>query len=117
MPPDPAVELLGCYGVPLVDCIIVTTEDTAVAAAARFGGPVAFKADVPGLVRRRDASAVLLDLQGADEVRRGFRSLQETFGDRLAGVIVQPMISGGVKVMISVLQEQALGPASWRTSS
>ena len=110
LPPDPAVELLGCYGVPLVDCITVTTEDTAVAAAARFGGPVALKADVPGLVRRRDASAVLLDLQGADEVRRGFRSLQETFGDRLAAVIVQPMITGGVKVMISVLQEQALGP-------
>ena len=110
LPPDPAVELLGCYGVPLVDCITVTTEDTAVAAAARFGGPVALKADVPGLVRRRDASAVLLDLQGADEVRRGFRSLHETFGDRLAAVIVQPMITGGVKVMISVLQEQALGP-------
>ena len=110
LPPDPAVELLGCYGVPLVDCITVTTEDTAVAAAARFGGPVVLKADVPGLVRRRDASAVLLGLQGADEVRRGFRSLHETFGDRLAAVIVQPMITGGVKVMISVLQEQALGP-------
>ena len=35
----------------------------------------------------------------------GFRSLQETFG-----VIVQPMITGGVKVMISVLQERVLGP-------
>ena len=71
---------------------------------------MALKADVPGLVRRRDASAVLLDLQGADEVRRGFRSLRETFGDRLAAVIVQPMITGGVKVMISVLQEQVFGP-------
>jgi acyl-CoA synthetase (NDP forming) len=110
LPPDPAVELLGCYGVPLVDCMTVTTEDTAIAAAARFGGPVALKADVPGLVRRRDASAVLLDLQDADEVRRGFRSLRETFGDRLAAVIVQPMITGGVKVMISVLQEQMVGP-------
>ena len=110
LPPDLTVDLLGCYEVPLVDCITVTTEDTAMAAAARFGGPVALKADVPGLVRRRDASAVLLNLQGADEVRRGFRSLQETFGDRLAGVIAQPMISGGVKVMISVLQEQVVGP-------
>jgi acyl-CoA synthetase (NDP forming) len=110
LPPDPAVELLGCYGVPLVDCMTVTTEDTAIAAAARFGGPVALKADVPGLVRRRDASAVLLDLQDADEIRRGFRSLRETFGDRLAAVIVQPMITGGVKVMISVLQEQMVGP-------
>jgi acyl-CoA synthetase (NDP forming) len=109
LPPDPAVELLGCYGVPLVDCMTVTTEDTAIA-AARFGGPVVLKADVPGLVRRRDASAVLLDLQGADEIRRGFRSLRDTFGDRLAGVIVQPMITGGVKVMISVLQEQMVGP-------
>ena len=110
LPSDPAVELLGCYGVPLVDCMTVTTEDTAIAAAARFGGPVALKADVPGLVRRRDASAILLTLQGADEVRRGFRLLRDTFGDRLAGVIVQPMITGGVKVMISVLQEQAVGP-------
>ena len=109
LPPDPAAELVGCYGVPLVDCMTVTTEETAIA-AARFGGPVVLKADVPGLVRRRDASAVLLDLQGADEVRRGFRLLRETFGDRLAGVIVQPMITGGVKVMISVLQEQAVGP-------
>ena len=94
----------------LADRIAVTTQDAAVAAAARFAAPVALKADVPGLVRRRDASAVLLNLQGADEVRRGFRSLRETFGDRLAAVIVQPMITGGVQVMISVLQEQMFGP-------
>ncbi len=110
LPLDATAELLGCYGVPLAGRVAVTTEDTAIAAAARFGGPVALKADVPGLVRRRDASAVLLDLHGADEVRRGFRSLRETFGERLAGVIVQPMITGGVKVMISVLQEQMFGP-------
>ena len=109
LPAGPAAELVGCYGVPLVDCMTVTTEETAIA-AARFGGPVVLKADVPGLVRRRDARAVLLDLQGADEIRRGFRLLRDTFGDRLAGVIVQPMITGGVKVMISVLQEQAVGP-------
>jgi acyl-CoA synthetase (NDP forming)/GNAT superfamily N-acetyltransferase len=104
------VELLGCYGVPLADSTAVITEDRATAAAARFGGPVAVKADVPGLVRRSDAGAVLLDLHGADEVRRGFRSLRDTFGDRLAGVVIQPMITGGVKVKISVLEEQVFGP-------
>ena len=110
LPLDATAELLGCYGVPLADSIAVTTEETAIAAAARFAAPVALKADVPGLVRRRDASAVLLDLHGADEVRRGFRSLRETFGGRLAAVIIQPMITGGVKVMISVLQEPMFGP-------
>ncbi len=110
LPLDPTVELLGCYGVPLADSIGVVTEDAAIAAAARFGGPVALRADVPGLVRARGAGALLIDLHGADEVRRGFRSLKEAFGHRLAGVIVKPMVTGGVEVMISVLQDQAVGP-------
>ena len=53
------MELLGCYGVPLADSTVVTTEDAAVAAAARFGGPVALRADVPGLLRPSDARDVL----------------------------------------------------------
>ena len=110
LPLDPTVELLACYGVPLADSIGVVTEDGAVAAAARFGGAVALRADVPGLVRARGAGALLIDLHGAAEVRRGFRSLQESFGHRLAGVIVKPMVTGGVEVMISVLQEEVIGP-------
>ena len=110
LPLDPTAELLACYGIPLADSIGVVTEDAAVAAAARFGGPVALRADVPGLVRARGAGALLIDLHGEEEVRRGFRSLQETFGHRLAGVIVKPMVTGGVEVMISVLQEEVAGP-------
>ena len=52
----------------------------------------------------------MLGLDGAAEVRHGFRTLQQTFGNRLAGVIVQPMITGGVKVRINVLEEEVLGP-------
>jgi acyl-CoA synthetase (NDP forming)/GNAT superfamily N-acetyltransferase len=111
LPRQQAEELLGCYGVTLVDSIAVTTGEDAVTAAARFGGPVALKADVPGLVvRRKGAGAVLLDLHGADEIRRGYRSLRETFAGRLSGIIVQPMITGGVEVKISVLEEQVFGP-------
>jgi len=65
---------------------------------------------VPGLVRARGAGALLIDLRGADEVRRGFRSLKESFGRRLAGVIVNPMVTAGVEVMMSVLQEEVVGP-------
>ena len=104
-------ELFSCYGVRLVDSVTATAEEDVVTAAARFGAPVALKADVPDLVvRRSGAGAVLLDLHGADEVRRGYRSLRETFGDRMAGVIVQPMITGGAEVKITVLEEQLFGP-------
>ncbi len=107
---EQVTELLGCYGVRLADHVAVTTEEAALVAAARFGGPVAVKANVPGLVRRGHAGAVLLGLDGADEVRRGFRTLRQTFGNRLAGVIVQPVITGGVKVTINILEEEVLGP-------
>jgi acyl-CoA synthetase (NDP forming)/GNAT superfamily N-acetyltransferase len=111
LPRESAVELLSCYGVTLVDSIPATSEEDVASAAAPFGAPVALKADVPDLVvRRSSAGAVLLDLHGADEVRRGYRSLRETFGDRMAGVVVQPMITGGVEVKISVLEEQVFGP-------
>jgi acyl-CoA synthetase (NDP forming)/GNAT superfamily N-acetyltransferase len=110
LPREQATELLGCYGVRLADVMTATTEDGAAMAAARFGAPVAVRADGPGLGHRNDAGSALLDLHGADEVRRGFRSLRETFGDRLEGVIVQPMITGGVEVKISVLEERVFGP-------
>jgi len=107
---EQVTELLGCYGVRLADHVAVTSEEAAVAAAARFGGPVAVKANVPGLVRRSHPGAVLLGLDGPEQIRRGFRTLRQTFGRRLAGVIVQPVITGGMKVAINVLEEEVLGP-------
>jgi acyl-CoA synthetase (NDP forming)/GNAT superfamily N-acetyltransferase len=111
LPREQTTELLDCYGLPLVGSTAVTSEDDAASVASRSAGPVALKADVPGLVvRRTGAGAVLLDLHGEDEVRRGYRLLQETFGGRLNGVIVQPMITGGVEVKITILEEQMFGP-------
>jgi acyl-CoA synthetase (NDP forming)/GNAT superfamily N-acetyltransferase len=107
---EQTAELLGCYGVPLASSIAVTTEETAVAAAGRIGGPVMLTADVPSLAHNRDAGIVLPDLHSTDDVRRAFCSLRETFGDRLSAVVVQPMTAGGVEVTISVLQEQMFGP-------
>ena len=110
LPLEQAAELLNCYRVRLADAITTSTEDGAAIAAARFGGPVAVRADGPGLGHRNDAGIARLDLNGADEARRGFRSLRESFGDRLEGVIVQPMFTGGVEVKINVLEEQMFGP-------
>ena len=110
LPLSATVELLGSYGIVLAGYASAATEDAAATAAARFGVPVALRADVPGLVRKREAGAVLTGLTNPDEVRRGFRSLQERFGHRLAGVIVQPMVTGGVELKVSVVQEQVVGP-------
>ena len=111
LPPDQAARLLACYGIMLVPTLEVTDADTAVKAAAHVGDvPVVLKADVPWLVHKTDAGAVLLDLRGESEVRRGYAELAGRFGAGLRRVLVQPMITDGVEVLIGVVHEPVFGP-------
>jgi acyl-CoA synthetase (NDP forming) len=108
--PGGADELLRCYGVPVVDSRFAVGTEAVLEAAAALGGHVALKADVPGLVHKSDADAVVLDLRAPGEVRRAMRRLEGRFGDRLSGVLVQPMVAGGTEVIIGVVQEPVFGP-------
>jgi acyl-CoA synthetase (NDP forming) len=102
--------LLQAYGIPVAPITPVHGEDDAVAAFRAASGPVVLKAEVPGLVHKSDAGAVLLDLRTEADVRAGYRALADRFGPKLAGVGVQPMISGGTEVMIGVADDQMFGP-------
>jgi acyl-CoA synthetase (NDP forming)/L-amino acid N-acyltransferase YncA len=109
--PEADVEaLLRLYGIPLVTTTMARTEDDAVAAAERAGYPAVLKANVPGLTHKTDAGGVLLDLRTAAGVRAGYRRLAERFGASLAGVLVEPMISGGTEVLVGVKDDQMFGP-------
>ena len=105
-----ADDLLRCYGIPMVEFRRVGNADAAVGVAARLGGHVVIKADVPGLLHKTDAGAVELDLHGADEVRAAMSRLQARFAGRLSGVLVEPMITGGVETIVGVVQEPVFGP-------
>ena len=105
-----ADDLLRCYGIPMVEFRRVGNADAAVGAAARLGGHVVIKADVPGLLHKTDAGAVELDLRGADEVRAAMSRLQARFAGRMSGVLVEPMITGGVETIVGVVQEPVFGP-------
>ena len=110
LPPADVAALLRLYGIPLVTATEARTEDDVAAAAAAAGYPVVLKADVPGLVHKTDAGAVLLDLRTEDDVRDGYRRLAAQFGARLTGVLVEPMITGGTEVIIGVQDDQMFGP-------
>src|SRR5215471_13992798 len=110
LPPADVAALLRLYGIPLVTATEARTEDDVAAAAAAAGYPVVLKADVPGLVHKTDAGAVLLDLRTEDDVRDGYRRLAGQFGARLTGVLVEPMITGGTEVIIGVQDDQMFGP-------
>ena len=68
------------------------------------------KADVPGLLHKSAAGAVELDLNGAGQVRAAVRRLRAEFAGRLSGVLVEPMVVGGVETIVGVVQEPVFGP-------
>ena len=110
LPADEADRLLRCYQLPMVESRLAVTADEAAAAAADLGGLVALKAEVPGLVHKTEAGAVLLGLDGPGAVRAGFAALAGRFAGDFSGALVQPMIPDGTEVIIGVVQEPVFGP-------
>jgi acyl-CoA synthetase (NDP forming)/RimJ/RimL family protein N-acetyltransferase len=110
LPGQAARDLLGCYQIPLVPAKAAADEAEAARAAAGFGGAVVLKAEAAGLVHKTEAGAVKLSLHGEAEVRSAYQELAATFGARLTGVLVEPMLSGGVEVLVGVVQEPVFGP-------
>lgn len=90
--PEPSAGLLAAGGFPFAPV-------QAVGPAGR-GGPVALKADVPGMLHKSGAGGVLTGLDSAGQVRRAYRVLRERFRDRLRGVLVQPMAPRGIVLLI-----------------
>src|SRR5271157_1858450 len=105
-----ADDLLRCYGIPMVNFRRAGDADAAIDAAARLGGHVVIKADVRGLLHKTAAGAVELDLHEADEVREAMRRLEGKFAGRMSGVLVEPMITGGIETIVGIVQEPVFGP-------
>ena len=110
LPEAAAAELVSCYGIPLAVTVAAATEEEAAAAAGQLGGPVVLKAEAEGLVHRTGTGGVRVDLRTPREVAEGYRMLVAGSGLRLQRVLVQPMLEGGVEVMIGVAQEPVFGP-------
>jgi acyl-CoA synthetase (NDP forming) len=105
--------LLECYGLPLIATGVVADAKHAVAAAAELGVPVALKASAPGLVHKSDAGGVRLGLKGAKSVRAAAAEIEASLnraGERLEGLIVQPMAPAGVELIVGVVNDRSFGP-------
>ena len=104
---DETVTLLACYGISVVDFRAVRDVDSAVAAAAELGYPVAAKATNESWRRRPDMSWVRLDLWRPEAVRQAYRDLVELCGDPL--LHIQRMAPKGVGCVLRVQDDPAFG--------
>jgi succinyl-CoA synthetase beta subunit len=94
--------LLRAGAVPAVQGAVVTDSTDAVGAARAVGGPVALKAVVHGVLHKSLAGAVRLGVTGDDAVRAAAEEFAATFGDRLRGMLVQPMAPSGTELLVGL---------------
>ncbi len=111
--PDEVACMLSCYGIPTAEWRLVDGPEAAGQAAEDIGGPVALKAVATGVVHKKEARAVVVELEGGPGVRRAAvemaRDLEQA-GHPVEHFFVQKMVSGGVEMLVGVVHDRLFGP-------
>ncbi len=105
--------LLADAGIAVVEARLANSAEEAVEAALAFGCPVAMKINGSGFSHKTEIGGVELNVATPDEARRLYGELQSAAERHapMAGVIVAPMVSGGVETILGVKIDPVFGPA------
>ena len=117
-----AVAILGAHvlqaaGLPLVPSVLVQSADDAVAVATVLGLPVVAKLQSHAVLHKSDVGAVMTDLRSEHAVREAFTALaalvplnQPLRAADGEGIILQPMVHGGLETLIGITHDPLFGP-------
>jgi acyl-CoA synthetase (NDP forming) len=100
-----AKTILAGYGIRTVPEIHAKNADAAVEAAGKLGYPVVLKAD-GDIAHKTEAGAVKLDLRDAGSLRAACAAMTAA----KEGFLVQPMLTGGVELVVGVKRDPLVGP-------
>jgi acyl-CoA synthetase (NDP forming) len=112
---DDVAAILQAVRLPVLPGGVARTEAGAVEVARRIGFPVAVKLVSRQLIHKSDVGGVHLGLPDAEAVCRAVAEIRERLHktsqlQALDGFLVQPMVPGGVEVMVGVTQDRLFGP-------
>jgi acyl-CoA synthetase (NDP forming) len=108
LPPDDLVTVLRAVG---IECAVAaqTTPADAVATAERLGYPLVAKAISPDVLHKSDVGGVVMGLDSAAAVETLVQRLHKV-GARLAGILLQRQVSGGLEALVGVTTDPTFGP-------
>jgi acyl-CoA synthetase (NDP forming) len=109
--PVEANALLSSVGIAVPRSTMVASIDEAVVAAERLGYPVAIKGIGPLLLHKTEFKAVRLNLASRSEVRIAASQLTRALGDKIEGLLVQRMVTGGAEMMLGAINDATFGHA------
>jgi acyl-CoA synthetase (NDP forming) len=107
--------VLSAIRLPVQPGGVARTADEAAALARHVGYPVAIKLASHQIVHKTEIGGVQLNLTNEEAVRKAFDSMRTRLAETnqleaMEGVLVQPMLTGGVEVMIGVTDDPLFGP-------
>jgi acetyltransferase len=110
-----AIEVLDVYGIPTVKSLVANTVDQAQAAAEQIGYPVAIKIIADQISHKSDVGGVQLNLRTPGAVTHAFKDMMSRIRkaypkEKLDGVLVQPMVTGGQELILGGRQDPQFGP-------
>lgn len=110
-----AKQVLGAAGLPVLRELLCNTEQAALDAARTLGFPLVAKIASPDILHKTEIGGVLLNLQDEEAVRAAFSQLMQRAKDampkaRLDGVLLAPMVRGGVETILGVQVDATFGP-------
>ncbi len=102
-------------GIPMVESRLCVDPREAARAAAQLGFPAAVKIASPDIAHKSDIGGVALDLAAADDVAQAAAAILRTARSarpdaRIDGVLVSPMVRGGVEMILGVRHDPTFGP-------
>lgn len=108
--PAAALEFATIARLPVLSSRVVADADAAVAAASSIGYPVALKGAAPELGSRLEIGALRLGLVDEAAVRSAAEDMLSRLGERLGGLLVQPMIDPGLDLIVGLTTDELFGP-------
>ena len=110
-----AKRILRSAGIPVVEDVLAGSAAEAVEAAEKFGYPVALKLASKDITHKSEIGGVALDLRDKQAVATAYAELRGRAAEhapkaRLDGIMVSPMLRGGVETILGVNRDPVFGP-------
>jgi acetate---CoA ligase (ADP-forming) len=106
--------VFSLYGIPTVREISADSLESAHAAAAQLGFPVALKVESADIAHKTDAGVVALNLRSAAELTKAYERVMANArraapAAKINGVLLQPMLPTGIEMFAGVRIDPLLG--------
>ncbi|NQV02034.1 MAG: acetate--CoA ligase family protein, partial [Bacteroidia bacterium] len=108
-------KLLALYGIPVTKEEIASSGKEAVSIAETIGYPVALKINSPDILHKTEAGGLRLHIKNNEELLAAYDEIlinarKYNPEAQLNGILVQEMVSGGIEVIIGVIDNPQFGP-------